>query len=169
MDCSPPGSPVHGILHARILEWAAVSFSRGSSQPRNQTCISWVFCIGRQILYHRAMCKAPLKISIRSTHSLSLWKTQCHQLSVFVNPQQALFTFHGHMQLQVMLLLTWLSYTFSFHSKWAVLQTHGINPDLKLCPFTWCPNRNNKYTCMWVAHTHTHTDTHKFIMRILWA
>ena len=37
MDCSPPGSSVHGILQARILEWVAVSFSRGSSWVRNQT------------------------------------------------------------------------------------------------------------------------------------
>ena len=35
MDSSPPGSSVHGILQARILEWAAISFSRGSSQPRD--------------------------------------------------------------------------------------------------------------------------------------
>ena len=35
MDCSPPGSSVHGILQARILEWVAISFSRGSSQPRS--------------------------------------------------------------------------------------------------------------------------------------
>ena len=42
MDCSPPGSSVHGILQARILEWAAISFSRGSSQPRDQTCVSYI-------------------------------------------------------------------------------------------------------------------------------
>ena len=42
IDCSPPGSSVHGILQARILEWVAVSFSRGSSQPRDRT---WVSCI----------------------------------------------------------------------------------------------------------------------------
>ena len=42
MDCSPLGSFVHGILQARILEWVAISFSRGSSQPRDQT---WVSCI----------------------------------------------------------------------------------------------------------------------------
>ena len=41
MDCSPPGSSVHGILQARILEWVAMSFSRGSSQPRDWT---WVSC-----------------------------------------------------------------------------------------------------------------------------
>ena len=40
MDCSPPGSFVHGILQARILEWVAMSFSRGSSQPRDWTQVS---------------------------------------------------------------------------------------------------------------------------------
>ena len=42
MDCSPPGSLVHGIFQAWILEWVAISFSRGSSRPRDQT---WVSCI----------------------------------------------------------------------------------------------------------------------------
>ena len=37
MDCSLPGSSVHGILQARILEWVAMLFSRGSSRPRDQT------------------------------------------------------------------------------------------------------------------------------------
>jgi len=40
MDCSPPGSSVHGIIQARTLEWVGVSFSRGSSPPRDQTHIS---------------------------------------------------------------------------------------------------------------------------------
>ena len=40
MDCSPPGSSVHGIFQARGLEWVAISFSRGSSQPRDRTCVS---------------------------------------------------------------------------------------------------------------------------------
>ena len=42
LDCSPQGSSIHGILQARILEWVAISSSRGSSQPRDQT---WVSCI----------------------------------------------------------------------------------------------------------------------------
>ena len=41
MDCSPPGSSVHGILQTRILEWVAMLSSRGSSQPRDQTPISY--------------------------------------------------------------------------------------------------------------------------------
>ena len=40
MDCSPPGSSVHGIFQARILEWVAVPFSRGSSRPRDRTQVS---------------------------------------------------------------------------------------------------------------------------------
>ena len=40
MDCRPPGSSVHGIFQARILDWAAISFSRGPSWPRNQTHVS---------------------------------------------------------------------------------------------------------------------------------
>ena len=40
MDCNPPGSSVHGILQARILEWVAIPFSRGSSWPRDLTYVS---------------------------------------------------------------------------------------------------------------------------------
>ena len=40
MDCSLPGSPVHGVLQARTLEWVAIRFSRGSSQPRDRTRVS---------------------------------------------------------------------------------------------------------------------------------
>ena len=47
-DCSLLGSSVHGISQARILEWVAIAFCRGSSQPRDQTHVS---SIDRQILY----------------------------------------------------------------------------------------------------------------------
>ena len=52
IDHSPPGSSVHGTLQARTLEWVAVSSSRGSSQPRDRTHVSYGSCIGRQVLYH---------------------------------------------------------------------------------------------------------------------
>ena len=42
MDCSPPSSSVHGILQARILEWVTISFSRGSSRPRDWTRVSHI-------------------------------------------------------------------------------------------------------------------------------
>ena len=52
MDCILPGSSVHGILQARILEWVAISSSRGSSGLRDQTRVSCVSCNGTQVLYH---------------------------------------------------------------------------------------------------------------------
>ena len=51
VDCTPPGSSVHGIFQARILEPVAMPSSRGSSRPRDQTCVSYMSCIGRQVLY----------------------------------------------------------------------------------------------------------------------
>ena len=48
MDCSLPGSSVHGIVQARILEWIAVLFSRGSLQPTDGTQVSCI--VGDQIL-----------------------------------------------------------------------------------------------------------------------
>ena len=52
MDHSLPGSSVHGILQARILEWVAMPSSRGSSWPRDLTRVSYVSCIVRWVLYH---------------------------------------------------------------------------------------------------------------------
>ena len=49
MDCSPPGSSVHGIFQARLLEWVAMPSSRGSSLSRDRTRVS---CMGKQIPYH---------------------------------------------------------------------------------------------------------------------
>ena len=70
MDCSPLGSSVHGIFHARILEWIAISTSRGSSQPRDHTHVS---CISRQIFFfflnHWANWETPQK-GIRNTSDI---------------------------------------------------------------------------------------------------
>ena len=63
MDCSLPGSSVHEIFQARILEWGAIPFSRGSSPPRDRIRVS---CIGRQILNHWATWEALLARSRRS-------------------------------------------------------------------------------------------------------
>ena len=59
MDCSPPGSSLHGTFQARVLEWVAISASRRSSQPRDWSCVSWGFCVGRQVLRHRSAWEAP--------------------------------------------------------------------------------------------------------------
>ena len=56
MNYSPSGSSVHGILQVRTLEWIVISFSRGSSKPRDRIRVS---CSGRPILNHRATWEAP--------------------------------------------------------------------------------------------------------------
>ena len=53
MDCSLPGSSVHRIFQAKMPEWVAISSSRGSSQHRDQTHVSYVPCIGRWVFYHQ--------------------------------------------------------------------------------------------------------------------
>ena len=58
MDCSLSGFSVHGIFQARVLEWIAISFSRGSSRPRNRT---WVSHITGRRFYHLSRQGGPLK------------------------------------------------------------------------------------------------------------
>ena len=70
MDCSPPGSSVHGILQARMLEWVAISFFRGSSRPMNQTQVS---CIASRFFTDWAMREAPgPNVKISKPHSKAL-------------------------------------------------------------------------------------------------
>ena len=63
MDCRLPGFSVHGIFQARRLEWVAISFSRGSSQPKHRTCVSCISCTGRWILYHYATWEAHFQVN----------------------------------------------------------------------------------------------------------
>ena len=64
MDFNPPGPSVHGILQARIPEWVAMPSSRGSSQPRDQTHVPYILCLGRQVLHHCASRKAHIYVYI---------------------------------------------------------------------------------------------------------
>ena len=69
MDYSPPGSSVHGIFQTRILEWVAIPFSRGSSQPRDQT---WVSCIAGSFFTVWAMREAS-SISLSFLETFIIW------------------------------------------------------------------------------------------------
>ena len=73
LDCSLPGSSVHGILQVRILEWVAISFFRGSSRLRNQTRVS---CIAGRFFTNWATREAP----ILSLIGAQLWATVVHSL-----------------------------------------------------------------------------------------
>ena len=67
VDCSPPGSSVHGISHARILEWVAISFSKRSFQPKDGICVS---CISRQMFYYWATREACRQKALRDNAEL---------------------------------------------------------------------------------------------------
>ena len=77
MDCSLPDSSVHGIFQARILEWVAISFSRGSLQPKDWTQVS---CIGRQMLYHHDTCKALESGQRVGLIASGFWSQNCFQV-----------------------------------------------------------------------------------------
>ena len=79
VDCSPLGSTVHGIFQARILEWIATSCSRGSSWPRDWTCVSCVSCISRWILYHQGTWEEQRTVinSFRKNEAAGLKWRQC--------------------------------------------------------------------------------------------
>ena len=68
IDCSPPGFSVHGIFQARILEYVAISYSRGSSRPRDWIHITCISCIGRRTLYHECHLGSHIYGFLGGTH-----------------------------------------------------------------------------------------------------
>ena len=73
MDYSPPASSVYGVSQARILEWVAISFSRGSSQPRDQNSVS---CIANGFFTSEPLVKAHFSVTLTNCtlnrHHLSI-------------------------------------------------------------------------------------------------
>ena len=100
---SQSGSFVHGIFRARKLEWVAISNSRGSSRPRDQTHVSWVSCTGRSILYHCAFWE--------STHNVPL-----SQILMYWNNFTSFMTLVSGTEAQ------WWSYYSNCPSKWRCSQ-----------------------------------------------
>ena len=99
MIYSPPDSFVHELFQARVLQWVAISYSKGSSQPRDWTCVSCVPCIGRQILYHCATWKSqrwvnrkgkyiPISQSrqLRPYRGCSYWVKRPHKIFMVADP-----------------------------------------------------------------------------------
>ena len=78
MGCCPPGSSVHGILQARMLEWAAIPFSRGSSRPTEGSNLHLLHC--RQIHYHLSHQNVARATKIKSNLKLSC---QINELCLF--------------------------------------------------------------------------------------
>ena len=76
MDCSPPGSAVHGISLAGIVEWVAISFSRESFQPRDWTC---VLCIAGK-LFTTASWEAPAEEDMPAKEAEDRGKVKCNSI-----------------------------------------------------------------------------------------
>ena len=72
VDYSPPGSSVHGVLQARVLEWVAISFSRGSSQPRDRTQVSHIAGRCFNLWATKEVCFSSPKYP---AHNMSWWLT----------------------------------------------------------------------------------------------
>ena len=77
IDSSLPGSSVHGIFQARILEWVAIFFSRGSLQPKDWTQVSG---IGRQMFYHCDTCKVLESGQGVGLIAIGFWYQDCFQV-----------------------------------------------------------------------------------------
>ena len=136
MNCSLPGSSVHGTLQARILEWEATPFSRGSSRPRDQT---WVSCIAGRFLTVSATRECSDLWKNSKAPELPMWgKTETSQREVYpledllrqgfhlsgdescqwaqictlyfktpFTPEGGTVTSKTHLKIQVLRLLTW--------------------------------------------------------------
>ena len=83
LDCSPPGSSVHGILRTRIPEWVAISSSRGSSQPKDWTHVSHVShvsCLSGRFFTHWAIWEAQAEISAGLKYTSRILTDHCKSL-----------------------------------------------------------------------------------------
>ena len=91
MDCSPPGSSVHGILQARIVERVAIASSRGSSCPRDQACASYVSYVAGGFFTSSSTRKAPC------THThICITQTQHTYMLTHTHPPKRVVGRPGH-------------------------------------------------------------------------
>ena len=91
MDYGRPGSSVHGILQARILEWVAIPFSRASSPPRDQTRVSCSSCITQgfftaELLVSTHACKLVVEPKALIRHAFNLFRKTMERFCVLAPP-----------------------------------------------------------------------------------
>ena len=112
MDCNLPGSSVYGFLQARILEWVAISFFKGSSQPRDQTCVS---CIAGGFFIAE-----PLGKPLWSTFQLVYMYVCMHAYT-----QETLIYMYMHMCMSGLILM-FVQPTFSIRSTYHFAKVHPL-------------------------------------------
>ena len=131
VDCSQPGSSMHGILSARILEWVAISSSRASSRPRYWTHMSCISCIDRQVLYHWATWASESYCTLR-------WRQTWEQMGMDSDlnpPDTSDVAFNNTSD----------SWSFHFFKwKWHTLYTGLL--------WVWPMGTHGKWLPWWVSH-----------------
>ena len=125
MDCNLPCSSIHGIFQARVLEWVAISFSRGSFRPRDRaqvSCIAgrhftvWGTREDSYICVAESLCCSPEIITALFVIWLCVWVTQlCLTLCDPMDCSLSGFSSHGILQARV---LEWFAISFSRGSSW---------------------------------------------------
>ena len=126
VNCSPPGSSVYGIAQAKMLEWVAISSSRGSSWPRDPTCIS---CIGRWILHHWAtweVLNLTLKGVFNTPYFLSVTYVFLHAV---LSSEMPAFSFRFHFYF-------YLRQKPEYRKKWRSLKMVKMKVNIKDIIFT---------------------------------
>ena len=106
MDCSLPGSSVHGISQARILEWVAISSSRGSSRSRDWTHVSCIPCIAGRFFIHWATWEALDSIEVKWREVTQSCPTLCDPMDCSLPGSSV----HGIFQA---IVLEWIAISFS--------------------------------------------------------
>ena len=98
MNSNPPGSSVHGIVQARLLEWVAISSSRGSSLSRDRTRVSFVSCTARQILCHWVTWEVHINNIKEGKYAISELALLCWSIKQYTltNFMFSLITDKGH-------------------------------------------------------------------------
>ena len=92
MNCSLPGSSVQGILQGRKLEWVAIPFSRGSSWPRDWTCVSWIAGRFFTIL---AIRDGPLFVVIINVNKAKEWPFPRSRQKLYLGSEKGLYLAYG--------------------------------------------------------------------------
>ena len=83
IDCSLPGFSIHAILQARVLEWAVISFSKGSSQPRDQTRISHI--VDRRFTVWAIIMLSIFFMSVFTYSYFMIMSSFCYLINVLAN------------------------------------------------------------------------------------
>ena len=147
VDCSPPGSSVHGTLQARVLEWGAISFSGGSSQFRNLTLVS---CTAGRFFTNRAMNEA----QSFAAKSLQSCPTLCSPIDGSPPGSAVPGILHvPYWRPFICCTFAWITFLLDLHVAHLTLRTDQI-PPLGELPYTSLFKLGPPFFCNFITSLH---------------